>query len=564
MPSTFQFEPYRSDAPRTIADIMLRSGDQQAAALRASGEVKARAAAQIGQDAAGTIGGIIQERRDAPIRALQIHNLQNQTTEGDLQIQAHRRAMLGPQVLAAAIQQYGDNPEKVGKFLVANGFNDVAEGYAKTQDLFTKLKEGTIKTQTEADQFEGEVLDNISHLPAEQRQGAWSSALGRFKGRGIDTSSLSPIWDDAQAAEQIASTKKPSADYTLAPGAVRVSGATNQPMATAGPRPGDLKDLPPTPTDAARYLTQADAIVPPTDMGNAALRQATITRIQNARTNADAQKALEDAQNQIGQVNVARQKAPIQISVATGTQTAKDTAAAAGVTQDAIDKAAVKYHQTGEMSGMGMGNAVLRRQIMNREAELYPGGSLAGNAAAYKANASALKNITGTLSTLSAFETTAGKNLDQFLALAEKIPDTGVPWINTPLRLLNDKAVGSVNQAAFAAARDVALREIARVTNDPKLSGALTDSARAEVSSFSPKNATFAQIKKVAAVLKQDMANVHSGLEEQQADLQRKVGDSGGSTPAAAGGKIRARDPQGQLHEAAAGTPLPAGWKAEP
>jgi hypothetical protein len=29
------------------------------------------------------------------------------------------------------------------------------------------------------------------------------------------------------------------------------------------------------------------------------------------------------------------------------------------------------------------------------------------------------------------------------------------------------------------------------------------------------------------------------------------------------GGMIRARDPQGQLHEAPAGTPLPAGWKAE-
>lgn len=37
-----------------------------------------------------------------------------------------------------------------------------------------------------------------------------------------------------------------------------------------------------------------------------------------------------------------------------------------------------------------------------------------------------------------------------------------------------------------------------------------------------------------------------------------------GATPAPApSGKIRARDPQGNLHEAAAGTPLPAGWKIE-
>ena len=34
-------------------------------------------------------------------------------------------------------------------------------------------------------------------------------------------------------------------------------------------------------------------------------------------------------------------------------------------------------------------------------------------------------------------------------------------------------------------------------------------------------------------------------------------------TPQASGGTIRARDPKGVLHEAPAGTPLPAGWKAE-
>jgi hypothetical protein len=128
------------------------------------------------------------------------------------------------------------------------------------------------------------------------------------------------------------------------------------------------------------------------------------------------------------------------------------------------------------------------------------------------------------LDSLTAFESTAGKNLDQFLRLAAKVPDTGVPWLNTPLRVLTASMVGSENQAAFNAARDVALREIARVTNDPKLSGVLSDSARHEVAGLSPANATFAQIKKVAEVLKQDMKNVHDSLAETNQAITARIG----------------------------------------
>jgi hypothetical protein len=184
---------------------------------------------------------------------------------------------------------------------------------------------------------------------------------------------------------------------------------------------------------------------------------------------------------------------------------------------DALDMAAKRYLATGDLPSMGMGQAgaAARVAVMNAAAKIDPQASLAANKAAYKADAANLTKLQTTEGTLSAFEKTAGKNLDQFLSLADKIPDTGVPWLNQPLRSVNDKALGSADQAAFNAARDVALREIARVTNDPKLSGSLTDSARAEVSGLSAKDATFAQIKAVAKVLKQDMANVHSGINEQ-------------------------------------------------
>jgi hypothetical protein len=202
------------------------------------------------------------------------------------------------------------------------------------------------------------------------------------------------------------------------------------------------------------------------------------------------------------------------------------------LSQAALDQAAQKYLDSGILpSGMGMG--AQRTAIQNRAADIDPKAALARNQTIYKADSANLANLTKTEGTLSAFENTAGKNLDQFLTLAAKIPDTGLPWLNTPVRLLTKDAVGDANMAAIVAARDVALREIARVTNDPKLSGALTDTARREVAGLSAANATLPQIKAVAKVLKQDMANVHSGLNEQIATVKAGIG-SNPTPPAAA------------------------------
>jgi hypothetical protein len=198
---------------------------------------------------------------------------------------------------------------------------------------------------------------------------------------------------------------------------------------------------------------------------------------------------------------------------------------ASNLSPQAVDKSAEMFATTGQLPQLGMGQAAarMRSAIINRATQLYPSVQFATSKAAYQANSDSLKNITKTLDTLSAFENTAGKNLDQFLALASKVPDTGVPWINRPIRAAAKDIGGSENQAAFEAARDVALREIARVTNDPKLSGVLSDSARQEVQGLSPTTATFAQIKRVATVLKQDMANVHSSLSDQQKAIQDRI-----------------------------------------
>lgn len=217
--------------------------------------------------------------------------------------------------------------------------------------------------------------------------------------------------------------------------------------------------------------------------------------------------------------------------------------AGTGLSDTALDQAAQKYLDTGTLPP-GYGAVGIQRQnaIMNRAGVMDPQAALARNQAIYKADAANLTNLQRTEGSLSAFESSAGKNLDMFLTLIPKMPDTGVPWLNKPVRTLTKDMVGDEFYPAVQAARAVALREIARVTNDPKLSGQLTDSARREVEGLAPENATLGQIKHVAEVLKQDMANVHTGLTEQMDAIKARIsGGTSGGTWIDLGGGVRVR-----------------------
>ncbi len=204
------------------------------------------------------------------------------------------------------------------------------------------------------------------------------------------------------------------------------------------------------------------------------------------------------------------------------------------LTPDAVKMTAKQFAMTGQLPPMGMGKAgaAVRTTIINAAADEYKNLDLPSQIAAYKANQKSLSNVTGTLDTLTAFENTAGKNLKQFVDLAGKIPDTGVPWLNMPVRLISDKMLGSPDMKAAKAAGDVALREIARVTNDPKLSGVLSDDARKSVADLaSSKDATLPQILAVAKVLQNDMANVHSSMSDQKSAIEDRIATPPGEKP---------------------------------
>jgi hypothetical protein len=193
-----------------------------------------------------------------------------------------------------------------------------------------------------------------------------------------------------------------------------------------------------------------------------------------------------------------------------------------------IDAFAQDYATTGKLPNLGMGTSGVnaRQAILGKAADIVhgQGTTLASLRASGLSDMDALKKLTAMQTSVEAFEGTANANLDQMLLTAKPLIDSGSPWINKPLREVQTEGFGDKELAAYRAARQVALTEIAKVTNNPSLSGQLSDSARKEVTELLPENATLGQIYSVAKILKQDMANRHLYLQNEREKLQQRLG----------------------------------------
>lgn len=155
--------------------------------------------------------------------------------------------------------------------------------------------------------------------------------------------------------------------------------------------------------------------------------------------------------------------------------------------------------------------------------------------AGVQADASSLKKLQTNYDSVTAFENTAGKNLDTFLKTAKDVVDTGSPFLNTPVRMVTSQMVGSEKMAAFNAARQTAVSEIGKVLSSANAgSGVVSDSARHEVESLIGPNATLKQIYAAANILKQDMNNRKTAYADQITEIKGRMGDGSHKAPQAA------------------------------
>lgn len=519
-------------AAGSIAALMLRRGEiaaqqaQQIAAAQArasevGGAAWANAAGQIGNAVGGTIAQMTDPRRK--LEAIQLQQAQSgQADRASLDAAYSPSGALGPG--AQGPMQPGQMPSRQQiidalpghlKPVVQKQFSDADEAAAKVQETTANAQKATLEVTAAQNDYLGGLAATIRDHKYDP------SAIALALSHARDTYANNP-----QMLQQIAQVGQHlQSDPAQVPAVVDalIKGSKAQQAADAAAKTADSRVTAAT-TGTKRLELETPKIAADTQIAqqNAAGTQP-ITPYQQAELGNRA-AALKVEQGRLG---IDQSRLGLERDKAAQTQNDKTE-----LTPQGLDAAAQLFAKTGQLPALGMGDKTTRKAIINRAAEMVPGLDVASQKADFNANQSSLKNITGTLDTLTSFEKTAGKNLDQFLALADKIPDTGVPWLNAPVRMLNDKLVGSENQAAVNAARDVALREIARVTNDPKLSGVLSDSARHEVAGLSPANATFAQIKKVAQVLKQDMANVHQSLTEQQSAIQGRISGAGSAPKA--------------------------------
>lgn len=353
--------------------------------------------------------------------------------------------------------------------------------------------------------------------------------LGRINGV-LDSPDAELPQNLTAAAQELATQKGPNGQPLLDP--------QHAQMAAQIAQSGDPKQIRQAlGTFAKGYMSQSQEMQKAKDDADLAAKNAQLPGQSAESQQKQAVLAGTNAQGLTAdqQMTLRQGQQRIQGEAAGRAETARHNKASEGsLTPEALTMAADQYAESGVMPALGR-TAGMRSQIMNEAARTHPTLDVATNAAAFKANQASLAGLQKNYDSVHAFESTANKNLDLFLEQAGKVVDSGSPWINRPLRTISKGMLGSADQVAYETARQVAVNEIAKVTSSPGLSGQLTDSARNEISSFNPNDATLQQTYRVAKVLRQEMQNRDDSYQEQIADIRKRIG---GASPAPAAGNV--------------------------
>jgi hypothetical protein len=223
--------------------------------------------------------------------------------------------------------------------------------------------------------------------------------------------------------------------------------------------------------------------------------------------------------------------------------------AGGGLTDAATDQAAEIYHLTGRLPAGSRGRDTLaqNRKIMNRAAELYPG-SMAADSAEYAANKESLRKLQAQFDAVTAFESTAEKNINRLLQTMKNIPDLGTRFANVPLRMVSERMIGAESMARFRADLITAQNEAAKVLNSANAQGVLSDSARAELQEIANGNLPNKSLAAAFEEITNDMHNRKQAYSEQIKDIQKRLpaGGGGGNAPGGSSQPLEITLPSGK------------------
>lgn len=218
------------------------------------------------------------------------------------------------------------------------------------------------------------------------------------------------------------------------------------------------------------------------------------------------------------------------------------------MTPNGLYQAAMNLIDNGQFPPTGRGSdkvAVAQRAAINAKVGAIAaetGMDLPTLRSFFKSNAASLTQQQKMQDSVQGFMATADKNsalLDQTLA---KIPDTGSPLFNKPLRDFEKGVLGDENLSQFGTYLRSVQNEYGKIISNPNLSGQLTDSARKEAEDLVSPSATVGQMVASIKALNNEGNNRLVSIGDQIKKIQARM-QSG--PPGASPMSTSAADPLG-------------------
>ena len=188
--------------------------------------------------------------------------------------------------------------------------------------------------------------------------------------------------------------------------------------------------------------------------------------------------------------------------------------------------------------GMSRGNAILNRMAED-EAGGAGSGTVATDRATVKSEGAALTQNTKDVAVIEPYNQMVKTNGNVLKGLAEKATLTGSPWANQSINYLKTHPSSDPDQTKFLAQMLVFQSEAARVISNPRLVGALTDSARQELQHIVNGDMSASTIGSVVDLLVADGDRRVAALKQQGASVKSNLKSAG------SGGKGAENDPLG-------------------
>lgn len=194
------------------------------------------------------------------------------------------------------------------------------------------------------------------------------------------------------------------------------------------------------------------------------------------------------------------------------------------LTPEALDLAAREVLQLGgnmrQWAGFGQAGERDRKNIGNRMAQiLKEAGMSQADLTRLRARAvgeaASTTQLTKQMNAVQAYEGLAKFNAQRILELIDGVDDTGIPAVEGWLRKAKRTGLGDVDAAEFLSVLQTYQTEVARIVNNPNLTGVLSDSARQEIQEVVSGNLSAPQMRRVVNRLNLEMDTRGAAIAQQ-------------------------------------------------